>query len=50
MSSQIFEKDPQIQNLIMMLPAAAELFHADTQMDMTKPNAAFRNSANAAYK
>jgi len=33
-----------------MRPAAAELFHAVTQMDMTKPNAAFRNSAKATYK
>ena len=34
----------------MMRPAEVELFHADTQMDKAKPNAAFRNSANAAYK
>ena len=34
----------------MMRPAGAVLFHADTQTDMTKPNVAFRNSANASYK
>jgi hypothetical protein len=45
-----FSKTPQISNLMKIRPVGAELFHADEQRDMTKPNVAFRNSANAPTK
>ena len=47
-------KNPQISNLMKILPVEAELFHADgrtdTQADMTKLIVAFRNFANAPKK
>ena len=42
-----FSKNTQILNLIQMLSAEAELFHALGQTDMAKLIVAFRNSANA---
>ena len=42
-----FSKKAQISGLIKIRPVGAELFHVDSQTDMTKLIVAFRNFENA---
>jgi hypothetical protein len=46
LSQQIFENYRNI-NFMKITPVGAELFHADSQTDMTKLIVAFHNFANA---
>ena len=46
-SRQIFQKYPQISNLMKIRPVGAELFHEGRRTDMTKLIVAFCNFAKA---
>jgi hypothetical protein len=43
--SDRFWKNNHMSNVMKIHPAAAELFHTDSQTDMTKLKVAFRNVA-----
>jgi len=45
-----FSKNLQISNFIKIRPAAAELFHSDGRMDVTKLTVALRNFTSAPKK
>ena len=44
--SRDFRKNAQISNIVKIRPVGVELFHADTQTDITKLIVAFRSFTN----